>query len=137
MSVLSRVALAAGLAAVLVGGAFAPAAQAGSAKGSKHTYTCSNRGGGPNHTVNCSGLITVNNVLNNTTVTVGDINVLTDNQLEDLEINLVNAADSTVNQNVALQLLKLEGAVVNTYVQGLDSALFTGRVTVCAMRFCV
>lgn len=136
MSVLARVALTAGVAAALVGGALTPAAQAGSAKDSKHTHTCSNKGGGQNHTVNCFGLITVNNVLNNTTITVGDVNVLTDNQLGEIEIALANASDNSVNRNVSLQLLKLEETVVNTYLQKFDIVLNVGKVNVCALSIC-
>ncbi len=74
---------------------------------SPHSYTCSNQGGGPDHTVNCSGLITVDNVLNGTIVNVGDINVLTGTQLDDLEVSLVNVADKNVNLPVTVQLTNL------------------------------
>ncbi|OAH09841.1 hypothetical protein [Streptomyces jeddahensis] len=138
MSVLARVALTAGVAAALAGGALTPAAaQVSSPKDAKHTYTCSNKGGGPNHTVNCFGLITVNNVLNNTTITVGDINVLTDNQLDEIEIALATASGNSVNQNAAIQLLKLEGTVLNTYLQNFDIVLNASKVNVCALSVCV
>ena len=94
-------------------------------------------GGGPNHTVNGSGLITVNNVLNGTTITVGVINVLTDNQLEEIEIALANISDNAVNQNVTLQLLKLEGTVVNAYLQKFDILVKASQVNTCAVSICV
>jgi hypothetical protein len=139
MSVLARAAMTAGIAGVaLMGGALTPtaAAQAGTAKDSRHTYTCSNKGGGPNHTVNCNGLITVDNVLSNITISVGDINILSDNQLNQLEIALANTSDNAVNQNVGLELLKLEGTVVNTYLQEFNTVLDIGKVKVCALSFC-
>ncbi|MFD3808666.1 hypothetical protein ACFWTC_35020 [Streptomyces sp. NPDC058619] len=75
---LARFATATALTAGLAGAAVAPAmAQQHSLASGPHSYTCSHQGGGPNHTVNCSGLITVNNVLNGTTVNIGDVNVLT------------------------------------------------------------
>jgi len=139
MSALGRVALTAGVAAALTVAALTPtvAAHTSSATDSKHTYTCSNKGGGPNHTVNCSGLITVNNVLNNTNIAVGDINVLTDNQLEEIEIALANTSDNAVNQKVTLQLLKLEGTVGNTYLQKFDTLVKASQVNVCALSICV
>ncbi|OEJ23257.1 hypothetical protein AR457_00545 [Streptomyces agglomeratus] len=62
---LARFATATALAAALAGAAIATAA-AQQTRTTTHPYSCSNVGGGPGHTVNCSGLVTVNNVLNGT-----------------------------------------------------------------------
>ncbi|MEU0942331.1 preprotein translocase subunit TatB [Streptomyces canus] len=137
MSVRARVAMTAAATAALVGTALVPAAaQPTLAKDAKHTYTCSNKGGGPNHTVNCTGLITVNNILNNTTLTVGDVNVLTDLQLKDLDVTLARIADNNVNTDLRLQLLKLRGTVIDTYLQHFDILLDAGKVKICALSIC-
>lgn len=137
MSVRARAAMTAAAAAALVGTALVPAAaQSTFAKDAKHSYTCSNKGGGPNHTVNCTGLITANNVLNNTTITVGDVNVLTDLQLKDLDVALARIADNNVNTELHLQLLKLQGGVIDTYLQHFEILLNAGKVKVCAPGIC-
>ncbi|MEU0663961.1 preprotein translocase subunit TatB [Streptomyces lavendulocolor] len=104
---------------------------------SPHSYTCSNQGGGPNHTVNCSGLITVNNVLNGTQVNVGDINVLSGNQLDTLELALVKAADNSVNLPVTLQVANLEKTAINTYLTKFGIAVLPVKVEICAGSICV
>ncbi|OEJ55239.1 hypothetical protein BGM19_36140 [Streptomyces agglomeratus] len=63
---LARFATATALAAALAGAAIATAAAQQTRTTTTHPYSCSNVGGGPGHTVNCSGLVTVNNVLNGT-----------------------------------------------------------------------
>ncbi|MGW7461872.1 preprotein translocase subunit TatB [Streptomyces sp. NPDC054797] len=135
---LARFATATALTAALAGAAVAPAtAQQHSPTSGPHSYTCSNQGGGPNHTVNCSGLITVNNVLNGTTVNIGDVNVLTGTQLSDLQAALVNVADNNVNAPVTVQLLNLETAAINTYLQKFNIVVLPVNVGVCAGSICV
>lgn len=104
---------------------------------STHNYTCSNQGGGPNHTVNCAGLITVNNVLDNTTVNISDINVLNNTQLGDLQVALANVSDNDVNLPVDVQLLDLQKTVVNTYLSKFGIVLVASDVNVCAAGVCV
>ncbi|MFD9337523.1 preprotein translocase subunit TatB [Streptomyces sp. NPDC060028] len=135
---LARFATATALTAALAGAAIAPAAaQQHSPAGGPHSYTCSNQGGGPNHTVNCSGLITVNNVLNRTTVNIGDVYVLTGAQLSDLQAALVNVADNNVNAPITVQLLNLETAAITTYLQKFSIVVLPVNVGVCAGSICV
>ncbi|UFQ19961.1 MULTISPECIES: preprotein translocase subunit TatB [Streptomyces] len=134
---LARFAAATGLAAALIGAGVAPATAQQHSAGSPHSYTCSNQGGGPDHTVNCSGLITVNNVLNGTTVNVGDINVLSGNQLGDLEVALTDVADTSVNLPVTVQLANLEVATVDTYLSKFGITVLPVDVKVCVGSVCV
>jgi hypothetical protein len=134
---LARFAATTGLAAALVGVGVAPATAQQHSSSSPHSYSCSNHGGGPDHTVNCSGLITVNNVLSGTTVNVGDINVLSGNQLDDLEVALVNVADNNVNLPVTVQLANLEVATVNTYLSKFGITVLPVNVKICAGSICV
>ncbi|MGX1885769.1 preprotein translocase subunit TatB [Streptomyces sp. NPDC055287] len=101
-----------------------------------HPYSCSNAGGGPGHTVNCSGLVTVNNVLNGTTVNIKDINVLTGTQINDLQVALANVADNNVNAPVALQLLPLETAAITTYLTMFGITVLPVNVGICAGSIC-
>ncbi|MEV5320565.1 preprotein translocase subunit TatB [Streptomyces sp. NPDC052687] len=133
---LARIAAAAAVTTALTGAAIAPAA-AGTNAGSGHSYTCSNQGGGPDHTVNCSGLITVNNVLNGTTVSIGDVNVLSGTQLSDLQVALANVADNNVNAPVTVQLLNLETAAINTYLSKFGITVLPVNVKLCAGSICV
>ncbi|MDJ0464275.1 preprotein translocase subunit TatB [Streptomyces sp. H27-C3] len=137
MSKLARLAAATGLAAVLAAGAAAPAGAQQQAATSPHNYTCSNQGGGANHTVNCSGLITVNNVLNGTTVNVGDLNVLNGTQLNDLQVALANVADNSVNLPVTVQLLNLENTTITTYLQKFGITVLPVNLNICAGSICV
>ncbi|OEJ56827.1 preprotein translocase subunit TatB [Streptomyces agglomeratus] len=137
MRKLARFTATAGLAVSLVGAAVAPAAAQQQTASSPHSYTCSNQGGGPNHTVNCSGLITVNNVLNGTTVNVGDINVLSGTQLDNLEVALVNVADNNVNLPVTVQLANLEAATISTYLTNFGITVLPVKVNICAGSICV
>ncbi|WP_073224360.1 preprotein translocase subunit TatB [Streptomyces sp. NBRC 110465] len=138
MSSILRKAAGCVLAGALALGAFAPAASATARSATTpHPYSCSNQGGGPNHTVNCSGLITVNNVLNGTTVNIGDVNVLSGTQLNDLEVALVNAADNNVNLPVTVQIANLENTVVATYLSKFGIALLPVNVNICAGSICI
>ncbi|MET8454468.1 preprotein translocase subunit TatB [Streptomyces sp. NPDC005209] len=133
MSKLARMAAVTAVAAVLTGGAFMPSA---SANGS-HSYTCSNQGGGPNHTVNCIGTITVNNVLNNTTVVVKDVNVLNGTQLNTLQNALVNVSNNDVNAPVSVQIGDLQTAVITTYLQNFSITVLPVNISVCDGSICV
>lgn len=133
MSKLARMAAVAAVAAVLTGGAFMPSASATSS----HSYTCSNQGGGPHHTVNCVGTITVNNVLDNVNVTVKDINVLNNAQLNTLQNVLVNVSDNDVNAPVTVQIGDLQTAVITTYLQNFKITVLPVNVSVCAASICV
>ncbi|PCG81898.1 preprotein translocase subunit TatB [Streptomyces sp. WZ.A104] len=139
MSSILRKAAGCALAGALAVGAFTPAASAAPTRNATtpHPYSCSNQGGGPNHTVNCSGLITVNNVLNGTTVNIGDVNVLSGTQLNDLEVALVNVADNNVNLPVTVQLLNLESTAVTTYLSKFGIAILPVDVNICAGSICV
>ncbi|MFD3717019.1 hypothetical protein [Streptomyces sp. NPDC058674] len=97
---LARFATATALAAALAGAAVAPAAAQQTT--TTHPYSCSNVGSGAGHTVNCSGLITVNTVLNGTTVNTGDLNGLNGTQINDLQVTLASVADNNVNAPVAV-----------------------------------
>ncbi|MFD3875737.1 preprotein translocase subunit TatB [Streptomyces sp. NPDC058623] len=132
---LARFATATALAAALAGVAIAPAAAQPTT--TTHPYSCSNQGGGPNHTVNCSGLITVNNVLNGTTVNIGDVNVLNGTQINDLQVALANVADNNVNAPVTVQLLKLETAAISTYLTKFGITVLPVNVGICAGSICV
>ncbi|MEU1630262.1 preprotein translocase subunit TatB [Streptomyces sp. NPDC020096] len=132
MSKLARMAAVTAVAAVLTGGAFAPSASATS-----HPYSCSNQGGGANHTVNCSGLITVNNVLNGTTVDVHDINVLNGTQVNTLQNALATVSDNDVNLPATVQVGDLQTAVVNTYLNDFHLTVLPANVSVCAGSVCV
>ncbi|MGQ5640922.1 MULTISPECIES: preprotein translocase subunit TatB [unclassified Streptomyces] len=134
---LARFAATAITAAALTGAAVAPAAAQQQRPATSHPYTCSNQGGGANHTVNCSGLITVNNVLDNTTINVHDINVLNGTQLNDLQVALANVADNNVNAPITTQLTALQTAVVNTYVTQFGVTILPVNVGVCALSICV
>ncbi|GAA3130520.1 hypothetical protein [Streptosporangium carneum] len=118
MRKITRLAAVAGLSAALAGGALTQGAfaQTGGGSTSPHAYTCSNSGDGINHVVSCVGKITDNDVLKNVTVNVKDINVLSDNQLKDLEVALVNVADNKVNLPVLIQKNELVTTTVNTYL---------------------
>ncbi|MFD3682886.1 preprotein translocase subunit TatB [Streptomyces sp. NPDC058613] len=134
---LARFATVTALAAALAGAAVAPAAAQPTSTTTAHPYSCSNVGGGPNHTVNCSGLITVNNVLNGTTVNIGDINVLNGTQINDLQVALANVADNNVNAPVTVQLLKLETAAISTYLSKFGLTVLPVNVGICAGSICV
>ncbi|MEV6959128.1 preprotein translocase subunit TatB [Streptomyces sp. NPDC051207] len=134
---LARFAAALGATAALTAAAVTPAVAQQHSSTSPRDYTCSNQGGGPDHSVICSGLITVNNVLNGTTVNIGDINVLNDTQLSDLEIALVKVADNNINAPVTVQVAALETAVVNTYLTKFGIAVLPIKVNVCAVSVCV
>ncbi|MGW7456317.1 preprotein translocase subunit TatB [Streptomyces sp. NPDC054797] len=125
------------LAAALAGAAVAPAAAQQTSTTTTHPYSCSNVGSGAGHTVNCSGLITVNNVLNGTTVNVGDLNVLNGTQLNDLQVALANVADNNVNAPVTVQLLNLETATINTYLTKFGITVLPVNLNVCAGSICV
>ncbi|MGV9245544.1 preprotein translocase subunit TatB [Streptomyces sp. NPDC003710] len=135
MSKLARMAAVTAVTAVLTGGALAPSASATPA--TSHPYSCSNQGGGANHTVNCSGLITVNNVLNGTTVNVHDINVLNSAQLNTMQNALVNVSDNDVNLPVTVQIGNLQTAVVSTYLKNFGITVLPAKVSVCAGSVCV
>jgi hypothetical protein len=115
MAKIGRLAAAVGFCAVLAGGAFAPSAMATTTSG--HEFACSNSGSGINHVVNCVGKITDNNVLKDVTVTVGDINVLNNTQLSDLEVALANVSDNDVNLPVTIQKVDLTAATVTSYLK--------------------
>ncbi|MEU7061259.1 preprotein translocase subunit TatB [Streptomyces sp. NPDC046197] len=132
MSKLARMAAVTAAAAVLTGGALATSASA-----SSHPYSCSNQGGGPNHTVNCSGLITVNNVLNGTTVDVHDVNVLNGTQINTLQNALANVSDNDVNLPVTVQIGHLQTAVINTYLKNFGITVLPANISVCAGSVCV
>ncbi|MGA5900252.1 preprotein translocase subunit TatB [Streptomyces venetus] len=134
---LAHIATAVAATAALTGAAITPAAAQTDRAATGHPYTCSNQGGGPNHTVNCSGLITVNNVLNNTTVNIGNINVLSGTQLNDLQVSLANVADNNVNAPITVQLAALETTVVNTYLTKFGITVLPVSVGVCAAGICV
>ncbi|MET9958114.1 preprotein translocase subunit TatB [Streptomyces sp. NPDC006326] len=134
---LARFATMTALAAALAGAAVAPAAAQQNSATTTHPYACSNQGGGPSHTVNCSGLITVNNVLNGTTVNIGDLNVLNGTQLNDLQVALANVADNNVNAPVTVQLLNLETAAITTYLTKFGITVLPVNVGVCAGSICV
>ncbi|MEU9984065.1 hypothetical protein [Streptomyces sp. NPDC050856] len=76
-------------------------------------------------------------MLNGTTVNVGDINVLSGNQLDDLEVALVNVADNNVNLPVTVQLANLEVATVNTYLSKFGITVLPVNVKICAAGVCV
>jgi uncharacterized protein YejL (UPF0352 family) len=128
MSKLARIAATAGVTAALMGGVFAPAASAGSSR----EYTCTNQGGGRDHQVTCIGQITTGDVLTGTTINIGDVNVLSDNQLKDLQAALVNVADTKINAPVNLQLIALENAVIKTYLTKFGVTVLPVKVKVCA-----
>ncbi|GGX40985.1 hypothetical protein GCM10010353_65460 [Streptomyces chryseus] len=134
---LARFATATALAAALAGVAIAPAAAQQPSTTTTHPYSCSNVGGGPGHTVNCSGLVTVNNVLNGTTVNIKDINVLTGTQINDLQVALANVADNNVNAPVTVQLLNLETAAITTYLTKFGITVLPVNVGICAGSICV
>ncbi|WP_188192447.1 preprotein translocase subunit TatB [Nonomuraea sp. SYSU D8015] len=135
MPKIASITAAAGIAAALMGGVFAPAASADS----NHKYTCTNQGGGPNHRVTCIGNITLSNALNDTTINVGDVNVLSDIQLRNLEAELVEVADNHVNAPVLVQLAALQEAVVNVYRNRLGIIVLPSAINVCSpvVRICV
>ncbi|GFH39070.1 preprotein translocase subunit TatB [Streptomyces pacificus] len=127
MPKIARVAAAAA-AAVLAGGLFAPAASASSS----HPYTCANQSVG----VNCSGVITVDDVLNDITIDIGGVSALNGTQINDLEIALVNVADNNVNAPVTVQIGALETTVITTLANYGKTVLPT-NVNVCAGSICV
>jgi hypothetical protein len=97
-----------------------------------HSYTCSNKGGASNHTVYCIGQMTFNNVLNETTVNIGDPKILSDSQIGDLQLALVNISDNDVNVDVNVQLADLEKAVIVTYLEKFAVTLTADKVEICA-----
>ncbi|MEU2718806.1 preprotein translocase subunit TatB [Streptomyces sp. NPDC007205] len=135
MHKLARLAAVTTIAAVITGGVLANPASANS----PHTYTCSNQGGGPNHTVNCSGLITVGDLLsdNKINISVKDINVLNDTQLNTLQTALVNVSDNSIFLPLAIQLTNVQGAVLDTYLRNFNVKVLPTDVTVCVGSICV
>ncbi|MDJ0346476.1 preprotein translocase subunit TatB [Streptomyces sp. H10-C2] len=127
MSKFACVATAVG-AVALIGGIFAPSASATSS----HPYSCSNQSVG----VNCSGLITVNDTLNGTTVNVGGISALNGTQISGLQTALANVSDNNVNLPVTVQLSALETSTINT-LAGYGITVLPVNVGVCAGSVCV
>ncbi|MFI6415344.1 hypothetical protein [Streptomyces sp. NPDC050585] len=62
---------------------------------------------------------------------------LTGTQLSDLGAALVNVADNNVNAPVTIQLLNLETAAINTYLQKFNIVVLPVKVGVCAGSICV
>ncbi|AWK12050.1 preprotein translocase subunit TatB [Streptomyces spongiicola] len=127
MPKIARVAAAAA-AAFLAGGLFAPAASASSS----HPYTCANQSIG----VNCSGVITVNDVLNGTTVNIGGISALNGTQINGLQTALANVANNNVNAPVTVQIGALETTAITT-LAGYGKTVLPTNVNVCAGSICV
>ncbi|KPI22088.1 hypothetical protein OV450_7505 [Actinobacteria bacterium OV450] len=131
MSKFARLAAVTAITALLTGGALAPSASADNA------YTCNNQGVGVGHTVSCLGVITVNNVLDNTTVTVHDVNVLNGTQLNNLQVALVNVSNNNINVPVNIQLVNLQNTVVSTYLTQFGITVPVTAVNVCAGSICI
>ncbi|WP_129312281.1 hypothetical protein [Streptomyces sp. L2] len=135
MPKLVRLAAAASVAALMTGGVLVSPASAAPA----HDYSCSNQGGAADHTVNCSGLITIADVLsdNKVNISVKDIDVLNDAQLATLETALTKVAGNDILLPSTIQLADLQLAVVNTYVNDFKIKLSPANVMVCIGRICL
>ncbi|MFC4611551.1 hypothetical protein ACFO9E_27755 [Streptomyces maoxianensis] len=86
--------------------------------------------------MNCSGVITVNDVLNGTTINVGGISALSGTQINGLQAALVNVADNNVNAPVTVQIGALETSVITT-LAGYGKTVLPTNVNVCAASICV
>lgn len=110
----------------------APAAVTQSSSSGGKNYTCTNQGGGPNHKVTCVGTINGNNV----TVNVGDINVLSGNDLKLLQTVLNDVTVQVVNLDVDTQIKQIEAAVLNFYVAKLLIPITVDKIQVCVAATC-
>jgi hypothetical protein len=118
-----------GLAAGMAG---ATAAQAGAAANNggsngQKNFTCTNQGGGPNHTVYCGGILNGNTV----TVNVADGTVLSDSQLTTLDAALDNEAVLISGLDPATQVKDIDVTVVDTYLTKFNLVLLISKVTTC------
>ena len=109
-----------------------PAASAQASKPSGKNYTCSNQGGGPNHKVTCIGTVNGNNV----TVNVGDVNVLSSNNLILLQNVLNNATLQVANLDVDTQIKQIEASVLTFYVTKLLIPITLDKIQVCIALKC-
>ena len=105
-------------------------AKSGSSSGKN--YTCSNQGGGPNHKVTCIGTINGNNV----TVNVGDINILSGNDLTLLQNVLNDVTVKVANLDVNTQIKSIKTAVLNFYVGSINIPITLDRIQVCIAAKC-
>ncbi len=123
-----------GLVAGLAG---ATAAQAGTPRnnggsGGQKNFSCTNQGGGPNHTVYCGGILNGDTL----TVTVGDVNVLSDNQLTALEDSLDNEVIVVKDLDPATQVKDIDLSVVNVYLTKFNLTLLVSKVISCSGSVC-
>lgn len=109
----------------------APTTVTSSSSGSKY-YTCTNQGGGPNHKVTCIGTINGNNV----TVNVGDITILSGNDLTLLQNVLNDITVQVATLDVAAQLKAIELAVANFYLHNLHIPITVDDIQVCIAAKC-
>lgn len=120
----------------MIAGAVSPSATAeGRGAAGSHTYVCANKGGGPNHTVNCTGAIIVNSTVSDTTVNVVDQHVLNNGQINDMQVGLTNVSNNNANRPVQAQLHRLENTVIAPYVRNFGSGISVNNIQVCAPVF--
>ena len=110
----------------------APAASTQSSSSSGKNYTCTNQGGGPNHKVTCIGTINGNNV----TVNVGDVNVLSNNDLKLLQTVLNDVTVQVKNLDVDTQIKQIEASVLNFYISKLIIPITLDKIQVCIAAKC-
>ncbi|MDI6102725.1 hypothetical protein QLQ12_29310 [Actinoplanes sp. NEAU-A12] len=110
----------------------APAASTQASKPSGKNYTCSNQGGGPNHKVTCIGTVNGNNV----TVNVGDVNVLSNNNLTLLQNVLNDVTVQVANLDVDTQIKQIEASVLTFYVSKLLIPITVDKIQVCVAVKC-
>lgn len=108
------------------------AAVASASSSSSKNYTCSNKGGGHNHKVTCIGTVNGNNV----TVNVGDVNVLSGNQLTVLQNVLNDVTVKVANLDVNTQIKTIKAAVLNFYLTNLNIPITLDKIQVCIAVKC-
>jgi hypothetical protein len=123
---------------LLAGLAGASAAQAnghggGSGSGGGKNFTCTNQGGGPDHTVYCGGILNGNTV----NVNVGDVNVLSGDQLSVLENSLDNEVIIVKDLDVVTQVKDIDLDVVTVYLTHFNIPILISKVKTCVgVVFC-